>query len=79
VLAFTPEVEYALDWFDRTHELARTGTGLEVRRVALPRRGGMADQDPRLMEQLAVVAAATRAGLSALRQAATEPPKERRG
>jgi hypothetical protein len=47
VLAFTPEVERALDWFKWTHEL--TPHGWRRRDVPDSGRGGLAKQDGRLM------------------------------
>jgi len=52
VLAFTPAVEHALDWFDDTHELEATPVGLRYRRTCLPGSGGNGDQDAALMEAL---------------------------
>jgi hypothetical protein len=53
VLAFTPEVASALRWFDATHELTTDQTGrCWYRRTALPGAGGLAEQDPQLMDAL---------------------------
>lgn len=52
VLAFTPEVEGALRWFDATHELTSADGQLWWRRIGLPGPGSVGDQNARLMEAL---------------------------
>jgi hypothetical protein len=53
VLAFTPEIDSALRWFDATHELVTDATGRAwYRRTALPGAGGVGEQDAQLMDAL---------------------------
>lgn len=51
MLAFTPEVESVLRWFDTTHEVEVIGmSGLvRWRRTGLPGPGNIGEQDARLM------------------------------
>jgi hypothetical protein len=51
VLAITPDVERALEWFGWTHEVTEHGW----RRITLPRDGGLDKQDGRLMTLLEVI------------------------
>jgi hypothetical protein len=52
VLAFTPDVEAALHWFEQTHQLVVNQAGAQWMRTALPHAGGIAEQDARLMDTL---------------------------
>ena len=47
MLAFTPEVRHAIDWFHWTHE--HTAEGWRRRDLPDASRGGLAGQDARLM------------------------------
>ena len=51
VLAFTPEVESALRWFDATHDVVQG----RYQRMCFPRAGGYGDQDQWLMHALDVL------------------------
>jgi hypothetical protein len=53
VLWFTPEVEHAMGWFKWTHEPTENGW----QRRELPRAGGLAKQDARLMLLLDIIRA----------------------
>jgi len=55
VLAFTPEVDGALRWFEATHELTNADGRFWWRRVGLPGPGSVGEQDARLMEALEVL------------------------
>ena len=54
MLAFTPEVESALRWFDATYELQVDAMAGQAtwRRVGLPGPGNVGEQEHRLMEAL---------------------------
>jgi hypothetical protein len=52
VLAFTPDVETAIQWFAQTHDLQTADGVVRWRRLSLPSAGGNGDQDARLMQQL---------------------------
>jgi hypothetical protein len=52
VLAFTPEVESALRWFDATHEIEIRDGRAWWRRTVLPGPGGLGEQDAKLMAAL---------------------------
>lgn len=52
MLAFTPEVEAALSWFDATHELMVSEGRAWWRRTVLPGPGSLGEQNARLMEAL---------------------------
>lgn len=49
MLAFTPDVEAALQWFEMTHELVVEQGRAQWMRTALPHAGGVGDQDTRLL------------------------------
>jgi hypothetical protein len=55
VLAFTPEVQTALDWFDLTHQIVSDFGRVYWTRSALPAAGGVGDQDAWLMQALECV------------------------
>lgn len=56
MLAFTPDVEDALEWFRLTHEQQVVGMGAVIwQRTSFPRPGPLAHQDARLMQMLDVV------------------------
>jgi len=55
VRLLTPDVRQALQWFEATHRLEPTMTGVAWRRIALPHAGAVGEQDARLMEQLDVI------------------------
>jgi len=55
VLAFTPEVEGALRWFEQTHELTLADGRAWWRRTGLPGPGSVGDQNARLMEALDIL------------------------
>lgn len=52
MLAFTPDVESALRWFDATYERETLEPGARWRRMDLPAPGGMGEQDAGLMDAL---------------------------
>lgn len=52
VLAFTPDVEAVLRWFDATHELVNADGRWWWRRMGYPGPGGAGDQDAWLFEAL---------------------------
>lgn len=55
MLAFTPDVTAALDWFDATHQVASDFGRAYWRQVSLPATGGAGDQDAWLMQALEVL------------------------
>jgi hypothetical protein len=57
VLAFTPDVEAALQWFVLTHQLQMTASSARWVRTEWPAPGAAGDQDARLTEQLQLLRA----------------------
>lgn len=55
MLAFTPEVESALRWFDLTHTLVTDFGRARFQRTSLPGPGSIADHDAKLIEALEMV------------------------
>ena len=52
MLAFTPEIEAALEWFDATHDLVVIDGRARWQRTLLPGPGALSDQNARLMQAL---------------------------
>jgi hypothetical protein len=70
-LAFTPDVQSALRWFDATHELTNADGRFWWRRTGLPGPGSMGEQDARLMEAIELLEAAHAAIITSNQQRGT--------